>query len=362
MASSWAAPVAGEGPEPGRRASAGAARRIGSAALSFERPIVYGRLMPVDTPSSRTTRGYAIALSGVVVWSWTGILVAYLLRAQAIAPMTLAFWRDLAAAATLLALLAVLRPATLRVARRDLGFLLLYGGALALLNAAWTWSTAWNGAAVSTVLVYSSPAFTAVIARVVFAERLGPTRLLALAASIAGCVLVAQANDPARWSLNGPGIVTGILSAVCFALYSTMGKLAARRGIDPWAATLYTFAVAAAALLPVAWSTLPGPGASLLLATRAEPWLFLLLLVVPTLGGYGLYTASLAYLPVATANGIATLEPALTAVWARLLLGESLDGAQLVGGALVLGSVVVLHREARASEGARGEGAEASAA
>ena len=316
-----------------------------------------------STTPSRTSRGYAIAVAGVVVWSWTGILVSYLLRAQAIAPMTLAFWRDLAAAATLLAVLALLRPATLRVARRDLGFLALYGGSLALLNAAWTWSTAWNGAAVSTVLVYSSPAFTAVIARVLFAERLGPTRLLALAASIAGCVLVAQANDAARWSLNGPGIVAGLLSAVCFALYSTMGKLAARRGVDPWAATLYTFAVAAAALLPLAWSTLPaGPGASLLLATRWEPWLLLLLLVVPTLGGYGLYTASMAYLPVATANGIATLEPVLTAVWARLLLGESLDAAQLVGGALILGSVVVLHREARASEGAQGAGAEVSPA
>jgi len=213
------------------------------------------------------------------------------------------------------------------------------------------------------VLVYSSPAFTAVIARVVFGERLGPSRLLALAASIAGCVLVAQANDPARWSLNGPGIVVGILSAVCFALYSTMGKLAAKRGIDPWAATLYTFAVAAAALLPLAWLTsASGPSSSLLLSTRWEAWALLLLLVVPTLGGYGLYTASLAYLPVATANGIATLEPVLTAIWAHLLLGESLDAAQLVGGALILGSVVYLHHEARASEAPQGDGAEVSAA
>jgi drug/metabolite transporter (DMT)-like permease len=315
------------------------------------------------TTSSRTSRGYALAVSSVLLWSWTGILVSYLLRAQAIAPMTLAFWRELIAAATLLVLLAILRPATLRVARRDLGFLLLYGGSLALLNAAWTWSTAWNGAAVSTVLVYSSPAFTAVIARVVFGERLGPTRLLALAASIAGCVLVAQANDPARWSLNGPGIVAGILSAMCFALYSTMGKLAAKRRIDPWAATLYTFAVAAAALLPLAWLTSgSGPASSLLLSTRWEAWALLLILVVPTLGGYGLYTASLAYLPVATANGIATLEPVLTATWAHLLLGESLDAAQLVGGALILGSVVYLHRAARASEAAQGDGAEASPA
>ena len=50
--------------------------------------------------SSRTSRGYAIAVSGVVVWSWTGILVSYLLRSRPIAPMTLAFWRDLTAASS----------------------------------------------------------------------------------------------------------------------------------------------------------------------------------------------------------------------------------------------------------------------
>jgi drug/metabolite transporter (DMT)-like permease len=303
-----------------------------------------------QAPSSSSGRGYLAAFSGVVVWSWTGVLVSHLLRSWPIAPMTLAFWRDLAAAGTLLVLLALLRRRDLKVARRDAGFLLLYGACLALLNVTWTWSIARNGAAVSTVLVYSSPALTALAARLHFGERLGPGRVLALAASLAGCVLVAKANDPACWSLNGPGIVAGLLSAVAFAAFSMMGKAASRRGIAPWTATVYTFAVAALTLLPLAHLTLPasGPDASLLsLGARWDGWLLLLLLVVPTLGGYGLYTVSLAHLPVATANVIATLEPVLTAFWAYLLLGESLDAAQLFGGALTVGSVAFLQLEGR---------------
>jgi drug/metabolite transporter (DMT)-like permease len=304
-------------------------------------------------PQRTGGRGYAIALSSVLVWSWTGVLVAHLLRSQPIAPMTLAFWRDLGSAATLLLVLAGFRRGSMRIARRDWGFLLLYGASVALLNASWTWSTAYNGAAVSVVLAYSSPAFTALAARAFFGERLGPARMVALVASLAGCVLVSGANDPARWNLNGPGIVAGVLSAVSFALFSMMGKAASRRGIDPWTATLYTFAVAALAILPLALLTpgAGGAGGSLLsLGSRWDGWLLLLLLVVPTLGGYGLYTASLAYLPAATANIVATLEPVLTTLWAWLLLGESLDLAQSVGAALIVGSVVGMQLEGRGGE------------
>jgi drug/metabolite transporter (DMT)-like permease len=294
---------------------------------------------------SSLARGYLIAVTGVVVWSWTGILISYLLRHRPLAPMTLAFWRDLMSASALFVILAAFRPGTLRLARRDRAFLLAYGGALTLMNVTWTWSVALNGAAVSTVLVYSSAGITALVARFVFDERLSLVRILAIVGGLAGCVLVARATDPAQWNLNAAGIVAGLLSAMSFALYSVMGKAAHHRGIDPWSATLCTFAVAAAALLPIALATLPasGPGASLLsLGARWDGWMLLLLLVVPTLGGYGLYTASLAYLPASTANLVATLEPALTTVWAYLLLGESLDALQSLGGALIILSVASL--------------------
>lgn len=307
------------------------------------------------TTTRRTTRppagrGYLVAGCAVLVWSWTGILISHLLRSQPIAPMTLAFWRDLATSCALALALAAVRPGALRVARRDAAFLVAYGASLTLMNVSWTFSVAWNGAAVSTVLVYSSPGITALAARLLHGERLGPIRALAFAASLGGCVLVARANDPAQWHLNAGGIFAGLLSAVSFAAFSMMGKEAARRGVDPWTSTLFTFAFAAAALLPIALALLPaaGPAASLAsLGARWDGWLLLLLLVVPTLGGYGLYTVSLGYLPAGTANLIATLEPVLTAVWAALLLGEALDATQCAGGALVLASVAALHLEER---------------
>ena len=61
-----------------------------------------------------------------------------------------------------------------------------------------------------------------------------------------------------------------------------------------------------------------------------------------TLGGFGLYTVSLTVLPAFTANLIVTLEPAITAGLAFLLLGESLTVTQLIGGAIILAGVFML--------------------
>ena len=64
--------------------------------------------------------------------------------------------------------------------------------------------------------------------------------------------------------------------------------------------------------------------------------------VAPTLGGFGLYTLSIRYLSPTTANLIATLEPAFTAIWAYFLLNEILTGPQLFGSLLVFAGVILL--------------------
>jgi len=64
--------------------------------------------------------------------------------------------------------------------------------------------------------------------------------------------------------------------------------------------------------------------------------------VGPTIGGYGLYLVSLAYLPATVANLIGALEPAFTAVWAFLLFQEGFTAIQIIGSLMVLASVVLL--------------------
>lgn len=110
--------------------------------------------------------------------------------------------------------------------------------------------------------------------------------------------------------MNPLGIVVGLSGGWAFAAYSLFGKAAHRRGISPWTATFGAFTMATAFLL------LLQPRATLFwLGPQVSGWVLLTTLaLVPTSGGYGLYTVSLAYLPAAVANIIVTLEPVMTGI------------------------------------------------
>ena len=302
------------------------------------------------TEQANFTRGYLVALASAAILSTTAIFIRYLTETYQVPPLVLAFWRAVFVVLTLLVGFGLLRPSLLRGARRHLPYLAGYGLVLAIFNSLWTLSVALNGAAVATVLVYCSAAFTALLGRWLLKERLDATKLTAVALCLGGCVLVAGAFDPAAWTANPLGIFTGVLSGLGYAVYSLMGRSAAQRGLNPWTTLLYTFAFAAACLLLVnllPGSLVPGtvgpPTDLFWLGTAVAGWGVLILLAAgPTVAGFGLYNVSLSLLPSSVANLILTLEPAFTAVLAYALLGERLTTVEIIGALLILSGVGLL--------------------
>jgi drug/metabolite transporter (DMT)-like permease len=296
------------------------------------------------------TRGYTAAFVSAVILSATAIFIRYLTQTYALPALVLAVWRDIMVTLCLVIGLSLIRPGLLRVGQGHLRYLVLYGLVLALFNSLWTLSVALNGAAVSTVLAYCSTGFTALLGWWILKERLGWAKLLAVVLSMAGCVLVSGALDPAAWRVNLVGILTGILSGLFYAIYSLMGRSAAQRGLNPWTSLVYTFGFAAVFLLAfnlLGRGFLPGAirqGADFLWLGKAwAGWGILFLLAVgPTLAGYGLYNVSLAHLPSSVANLIVSTEPAFTAAIAFFVLGERLNWVQIFGSLLILGAVVLL--------------------
>ncbi|NLE46124.1 MAG: EamA family transporter [Chloroflexi bacterium] len=311
-----------------------------------------------------STRGYLIAVTATVIWSSTAIFIGYLTTRFQMPPLVLAFWRDLIVTATLFGVIAVLARPLLHLGRQNIAFFAVYGLLLATFNALWTASVKLNGAAVSTVLAYSSPAFTALAGWRWWGERLDALKVGAVFLSIGGCVLVSGAYDPKVWQLNPTGIVIGLLSGVGFAAYSIMGKFSSKRGTNPWTATLYTFAFGSLFLLlvqrpdTILWLSHPLREGGAAWREVVLGWgIIILLSIGPTIGGYGLYTVSLTHLPAATANLIATLEPILTAILAMLFLGEQLAAIALIGGGMTLFGVVLLRLSDRAHQAQHRRGA-----
>ena len=285
-----------------------------------------------------------------IILSTTAIFIRYLTQTPQMPALILAFWRDLFVALTLVAFLRMIRPGLLKVKRKDLRYLLVYGLVLAIFNGLWTLSVALNGAAISTVLAYCSAAFTALLGWWFLKERLDWAKIVAVLLSLCGCVLVSDALNLAAWTANFMGILTGILSGLLYAIYSLMGRSASQRNLNPWTTLQYTFGFAAVFLL--IFNLLPGdfvPGKAvrasdlLWLGDSSTGWSILFLLAAgPTLTGFGTYNVSLSYLPSSVANLIVSLEPVITACMAYFLFGELLTGIQILGSLMILTGVVFL--------------------
>jgi DME family drug/metabolite transporter len=297
----------------------------------------------MTTAPRSLTRGYLIGLAATVSLSFTGILISHLSRAYQLPSLVLAFWRDcivvLVGCDIALVSRRRFRPCGWRI-------FILYGLSLALFNTMWTFSVEFNGAAVATVLAFSSPAMTAILAHYLLGENQHVKKisiLLSLAALSgqrgSGCSGLAGQRHR-----NHFGLLTGFF----FACYNMVGKTSANRSIDLWTTMLFGFtsAVVVLFIFNVALNVFSGnsPLTNFMwLGTSVSGWGILILLGLgPTIGGFGLYLVSLGYLPATVANLIGALEPVFTAVWAYFIFSELFTEAQLIGSLVLLGSVVLL--------------------
>jgi drug/metabolite transporter (DMT)-like permease len=302
------------------------------------------------THTDNLARGYTIALISAVILSTTAIFIRHLTQAYQMPALILAFWRDLILCLTLFALMAGFRRDNLQVEPRHLSYLCRYGLVLAGFNALWTISVALNGAAIATVLVYTSAGFTAILGRWFLDESLGWVKAGAVITCFIGCILVSGALNLVDWITNPVGILAGILSGLGYALYTLLGRSASQRGLNTWTTLLYTFGFATLFLLIL--NVLPGFNWAGKAHTLAElfwlqgstaGWMILFLLAAgPTLAGFGFYNLSLKYLPSSIANLILTTELVFTTLIAYILLGERLGDIQIGGSILILVAVIFI--------------------
>lgn len=299
---------------------------------------------------SRNAIGYSTAIAAVVFWSTTGVFLSYLGTHFKMEPLALAFWRNFLISATLVPAFLLANRRLLHIAPGKIGFYALFGFVLALLNYIWTLAVIDDGAAVATVLIYSSAGFTAIFARILYREKLGPAKIAAILFSLIGCVMVSNAYRAEMWRLNVAGVSAGLLSGVVFTGFSLFSKEASRREVNSWTSLVYSFVFGA--IFTFAFSLIPGlpgsAGVAGLLSPNlpAKGWLVLIVLsLVPTLFGFWFYNMSMNYLPASTANLLATLEPPMTAVEAYVLLDERMTIIQIAGGLAILAAVVMVQFE-----------------
>jgi drug/metabolite transporter (DMT)-like permease len=257
--------------------------------------------------------------------------------AAGISPARMAEARTAVAGLPLIAYLAVWRRDLLTPARPVIGPILLFGIGLVAVN--WASYTAIDLLPVGVALSLQYTAPVLVLVGVALVARRSPSALLWVAAllTLGGASLVSGAYTGLH-DLNALGVAAGIASAISFGIYLLSAEAAGRRGAHPAAVLAGGFLVASviwAVLLP--WWSWP-------IDRLAEPEIALRVLGVGLLGTllpFLLVVNALRLLSAAVAGIAATTEPVFAASLAWVVLGQSLAPAQLLGGGLVVGGVVL---------------------
>lgn len=292
-------------------------------------------------------RGVMLVLLAASLWGTLGTLYTWAREGFGLQPIAIVFWRAALAALCLAVVLGGVLPLTgkgitlLRVRRADIPLFVAFGllGVTAFFIF-YIYAVLLTGVAVAVVLLYTSPIFVALMAWRFLGETFTARKVVALALTLAGCVLVARLFDQSL-RIDFVGIACGLGSAITYALYSIFGKLSLRRGYPIATMSLYVFSVGSLGLLVV--GLFSDPGQLFAMVDSVGAWTLLLVLALAqTLGALAAYTAGLKYIEAGAASIIATLEPVVATLLAYFVLNESLLWHQLVGGGLILAAVLLL--------------------
>lgn len=207
--------------------------------------------------------------------------------------------------------------------------------------ALWNTSLNYTSAANATLLGNSAPVWVALGGALFFRERLPRLFWAGLAMSLAGMFVIVGRDFVAHPTLGWAD--TMALAAGFFYAGFFLTAQKARGGTTSLAA-FWLSAVASSALLWIVIRVTDMP----LTGYSATQYLAMLAMALVTqVGAYLAINYALGHMSASVVSPTLLGQPVLTALLAVPLLGETLTGWQVAGGALVLAGIVVVHRARR---------------
>lgn len=245
-----------------------------------------------------------------------------------------AFWR-LFIASLILWFFWLLRGGSsgLAIDRRILIYSVASGMFLALHFLLWMESLFIIPVAVSTTVVVTYPLFSAMIDRFILREEIGFLQVIGLTLGFIGVLLF---THPQVASYNVYGVLLSLCGALAGAIYFGIGRLV-RKKTDLVGYTVLAYTSASISLLLYALASKEN-----LLSNPAETYAyFLLLALIPMIGGHTLINYILRYMKTSVATSIALTEPIGASILAYFILDQQMVPSEVVVMMLVLASVAL---------------------
>jgi drug/metabolite transporter (DMT)-like permease len=268
----------------------------------------------MTTPTLHRRAVLALVLTSLL-WSTGGLLI----KSVPLSGITIAGTRSAIAALVMWVWLRRLRPTW---SAAQLGGIVAYAATVTLFVLA----TKLTSAANAILLQYTAPIWVALLSAVITRERLRWFDGVTVAAVMCGMVVffLDQLEGPAL-----TGTIVAVLSGVAFAFVALCVR--AQRGVATTETIVLGNILTAFVCLPFAAFG----------GTDAAAWMSLVALGVVQLGvSYLLYSWALAHVTAIEAILITVMEPLLNPVWVVLGTGEAPSAYAIIGGVVVVGSVV----------------------
>lgn len=283
---------------------------------------------------------YALPVLSGILWGSVGIFVR-ILSGLGMDSFTITSSRLILAAVIMGIVILVYDKRLFLVRLRDL-WIFMIGGLLGMLGVMLAYNEAIKEVTLSlaAVLLAMSPVFVLFFSAILFGEKITAKKILCMVLALGGCVLVSGIFESAagmKWTPKG--ILFGILAAFCYALYSLVGKISAKRGYHAFTMTFYCMAMIAVCMIPVTdWQCVR----HITVDGGVKMGLFLVIhALFASVFPYVFYTVSLNYIEAGKVSILAAGEPVAAMVFGFLFFAErptllNIAGLFLTTAALVL--------------------------
>jgi drug/metabolite transporter (DMT)-like permease len=286
--------------------------------------------------TSSSIPGYIYIVLAAMLWAASGSVSKFLFN-SGVTPFQLVQLRTTISAAVLFLWLLFRNREFLSIERKDLVYFSLLGIALAATQFTYLYAISKIHVAAAILLQYQAPVLIAAYAVLFARKKLTLFTIIAIIGAISGCYLMVGAYSLNILSMNKAGIISGLASAVAFAIYTVESEYG-MRSYTPWAVLFYALLFAA-----IVWNIFYPPlGAFLQNYDDGAWWLILFVGTFGTILSFGLYNEGIKRISSTHASITATLEPVMAGVIAYFFLGEIMEPWQIMGAGLVITSVVVL--------------------
>ena len=290
-------------------------------------------------------KGALLVILAGACWGTISIFI-YFLSGSGLNEFQIAFVRQFFASLVFALFIFLRDRSKFRIKPKDLWLLMLVGFINGVaFNFCYFYTIVHSRASIAVVLLYTSPVFVMILARIFFKEKITQNKLFALVLTVVGCVFVTGVLGEG-YTPPPVAILTGVLTGLAYALNNIITSQAVKKN-DPQTVTLYTLLFSFLFLIPL--SGFSNLTASCRANPKILPVIVLMCLVTAVLAQF-FFSVGLRLIESGKAAIYGASEPIVGTLVGIFVFHEESNFLKIAGIVMVIAAILIIGKDNAESE------------